>query len=152
MEAGKDDGIMACGLGARDTLRLEAGMPLYGHEMDETITPLEARAWYVRKAWEKGLYRKRSHRGIRSVKRKRVGMKVVGRGIVREQAPLFNGDTQVGFSTSGTHCPFLGYAAAMGIVDIPFSEPGTLLEAEVRGRRIAVEVTALPFYKKKKGG
>ena len=150
MEAGKDDGIMACGLGARDTLRLEAGMPLYGHEMDETITPLEAGLGTFVKLGKRDFIGKEAIGESGPVKRKRVGMKVVGRGIVREQAPLFNGDTLVGFSTSGTHCPFLGYAAAMGIVDIPFSEPGTLLEAEVRGRRIAVEVTALPFYKRKK--
>lgn len=75
-------------------------------------------------------------------------MKVTGRGIVREHCELYlPGGEKVGHTTSGTHCPFLGCAVAMGYVDLTNAAPGTALEADVRGRRIAVEVVPLPFYK-----
>ena len=147
LETGKDYGLIPCGLGARDTLRLEASMPLYGHEMDDVITPFEAdfdhfvdmgKAFIGREALqEKG-----------EVTRKRVGIKVTGRGIVREQAKLYADGKVVGVTTSGTHCPYLGYPAAMALLDISYRKLGTKLEAEVRGRRIETEVVSLPFYKK----
>ena len=80
--------------------------------------------------------------------RKRVGLKVTGRGIIREHQPVYIGEQQVGMTTSGTHCPFLGYPAAMALVDIGFKDPGTALEVDVRGRRVAAEVVKLPFYKR----
>ena len=80
--------------------------------------------------------------------RKRVGLKITGRGIVREHEEIFFGEQLIGHSTSGTHCPYLGYPVAMALLDINYTELGTEVEAVVRGRRIKAEVIALPFYKK----
>ena len=145
LEAGAPEGLLPCGLGARDTLRLEAAMPLYGHEMDEDTSPKEA--GLPCKLDGKDFLGREAiiARGAPTVKR--VGLKVTGRGIVREHCDLYAGDRKVGHTTSGTHCPYLGYGAAMGYVDLADSAPGTALEADVRGRRVAVEIVPLPFYK-----
>lgn len=150
LEEGKPDGLIPCGLGARDTLRLEAAMPLYGHEMDDTITPLETGLGSFVKMGKEDFIGKAALEAKGEPTKTRVGLRVSGRGIVREACPIYQGDTLVGQSTSGTHCPFLGYPAAMALVDKSVSEPGTCLEAEVRGRRVAVEVLPLPFYKRPK--
>lgn len=148
IEAGKDLGLIPCGLGARDTLRLEAGMPLYGHEMDDTIDPLTIGLGFAVKMNKDTFIGKEALEAKKPLKQKRVGMRVTGRGIVREHEKVFSGDKEVGHTTSGTHCPFLGYPVAMAILDMDYTEVGTELEVEVRGRRIKVETVALPFYKK----
>ena len=79
-------------------------------------------------------------------KRVRVGLKVTGRGIIREHQDVYIGDEKIGVSTSGTHCPYLGKAIAMALVDASHAEVGTKVEAEVRGRRVAAEIIPLPFY------
>lgn len=147
LEAGKEDGILPCGLGARDTLRLEAGMPLYGHEMDETVTPLETGLGFAVKMKKEEFIGKKALEE-KEITRTRVGLKVTGRGIVREHMQVFQGDVQVGMTTSGTHCPLLGYPVAMALVDQKAAEIGTRLTADVRGRKVEMEVTALPFYSK----
>ena len=73
---------------------------------------------------------------------------MTGRGIAREGCPVYDGGRQVGVVTSGTHCPFLGKALAMGLIDAKYAAVGTALEADVRGRRVAVEIVPLPFYKR----
>lgn len=150
MDAGKEDGLIPCGLGARDTLRLEASMPLYGHEMSDTISPLETGLGFAVKMKKEDFIGKAGIEARGPVSRKRVGLRVTGRGIVREQEPIYAGDTLAGYSTSGTHCPYLGYPVAMALLDAAYAVPGTQLEAEVRGRKIPVEVIALPFYKREK--
>lgn len=82
--------------------------------------------------------------------RKRVGLKVTGRGIIREEEPVFVGDKQIGMTTSGTHCPYLGHPVAMALVEKDSVELGSAVEVEVRGRRVAAEVVELPFYKRAK--
>lgn len=82
--------------------------------------------------------------------RKRVGLKVTGRGIIREHETVYVGDTAVGATTSGTHAPHLGYPIALALLDAAYTEPGTQVEADVRGRRVAAEVVPLPFYKRAK--
>ena len=82
--------------------------------------------------------------------RVRVGLAVTGRGIVREHQDVFLGDEKIGMTTSGTHCPFLGKAVAMAMLDAKHAEVGTKLEVEVRGRRVAVEIIPLPFYTRPK--
>lgn len=147
LEAGKEFGLIPCGLGARDTLRLEAGMPLYGHEMNDSIDPLETGLKF-------GVKMKKEFIGRDAIEakgaftRKRVGLKVTGRGVARENEKVFVGDKEIGWTTSGTHCPFLGYAVAMAILDIDYTEIGTQVEVDIRGRRVPAEVVALPFYKK----
>ena len=148
LEAGADLGLIPCGLGARDTLRLEAAMPLYGHEMDETVTPLEAGLDFAVKLNKPEFIGKDALVAAGTPQRVRVGLAVTGRGIVREHQDLFLDGEKIGHTTSGTHCPFLGKALAMGLIDAKYAAVGTALEADVRGRRVAVEIVPLPFYKR----
>lgn len=148
LETGKEDGLIPCGLGARDTLRLEAAMPLYGHEMNDEITPFETGLGSFVKMQKEAFIGKEAlqERGTPAVKR--VGIKVTGRGIIREHADLYAGEKKIGVTTSGTHCPYLKMPVAMALLAVDYAKEGTAVEAEVRGRRVAAEVTALPFYKK----
>ncbi|MCF0122781.1 MAG: glycine cleavage system aminomethyltransferase GcvT [Ruminiclostridium sp.] len=145
-EAGEEFGLIPCGLGARDTLRLEAAMPLYGHEMDETISPLEAGLDFGVKLSKDEFIGRDALVAAGAPKRVRVGLAVTGRGIVREHQDVFVAGEKIGVSTSGTHCPYLGKAIAMALVDAKYAEIGTAVEVEVRGRRVACEVIPLPFY------
>jgi aminomethyltransferase len=149
LKAGAEDGLIPCGLGARDTLRLEAAMPLYGHEMDESITPPETGL---------GMYVKPSKTvpfiGMEAILAKgepavsRVGLEVTGRGIVREACTVYAAGKQVGRTTSGTHCPYLDRPVAMALVDIAYAVPGIVLFADVRGRMVETRVVPLPFYRR----
>ena len=150
LETGKEYGLIPCGLGARDTLRLEAAMPLYGHEMDDTVSPLETDLGAFVKLDKDDFIGKEALAAAGEPKRARIGLKVTGRGIVREHCPVFAGDMQIGMTTSGTHCPFIGMPVAMALVDKGYNEIGTAVEVEVRGRKIAAEVVPLPFYKRPK--
>ncbi len=147
LEAGKEFNIQPCGLGARDTLRLEAGMPLYGHEMNETITPLQVGLQFAVKMKKENFIGKEALEKA-TIDKVRVGLKIIGKGIVRENAPIYVDEKEIGRSTSGTHAPFLGYAIAMALIDKNYSEIGQIVEAEVRGRKIQAEVIPMPFYKK----
>ena len=147
-EAGAEFGLIPCGLGARDTLRLEAAMPLYGHEMDEDITPLEAGLDFGVKLGKAEFIGRDALIAKGEPKRARVGLNVTGRGIIREHQDVYIGDRLIGQSTSGTHCPYLGRAAAMALIDAEFAEVGTKVEADVRGRRVEAEVAPLPFYRR----
>lgn len=148
MEAGAEFGLIPCGLGARDTLRLEAAMPLYGHELDDVTTPLEAGLDFAIKLDKEDFIGKRAMMAKLPLQKVRIGLEVTGRGIVREHQAIFVGDKQVGETTSGTHCPHLGKAVAMGYVAPEFAELGTEVEVDVRGRKVTAKVIALPFYKR----
>lgn len=148
LEAGKEEGLIPCGLGARDTLRLEAAMPLYGHEMDDEITPLEVGLKFAVKMKKDDFIGKKALEEKGEVTRKRVGLKVTGRGIVREHSEVYIDDQLVGKTTSGTHCPFLGYPIAMALLDVDHTEIGTKVNVAVRGRKVEAEIVALPFYKR----
>jgi aminomethyltransferase len=149
LEAGsKEEGLIPCGLGARDTLRLEAAMPLYGHEMDDTITPLETGLGFAVKLEKEDFIGKDGILSKGKPQRARVGLNITGRGIAREHCPVYAGDKLIGTTTSGTHCPYLGRPVAMALLDSEYSEIGTLVDVDVRGRRIAAEVVGLPFYKR----
>ena len=148
MEAGKEDGLTPCGLGARDTLRLEAAMPLYGHEMDDEITPLETGLKFAVKMKKDHFIGKEALEKAGNPTRKRVGLKVTGRGIIREGADIYIGDERIGKSTSGTHAPYLGYPVAMALVQAEKADVGSRVEADVRGRRVEAQVVELPFYKR----
>ena len=148
LENGKEEGLIPCGLGASDTLRLEAAMPLYGHEMNDEISPKEASLGIFVKMEKPDFIGKAALEEKGAPKKKRVGLKVTGRGIIREKEDLFDGEKKVGVTTSGTHAPYLGYPIAMALVECEYAKPGTHLEADVRGRGVAAEVVKLPFYKK----
>jgi aminomethyltransferase len=146
LEAGKGT-LIACGLGARDTLRLEAAMPLYGHEMDETVNPFEAGLGFAVRMAKDDFIGKAALAGKEKPSRIRAGLRVTGRGIIREQADLYCRGKLAGKSSSGTFCPFLKEALAMALLDVGAAGPGTRIEADVRGKMVAAEVCALPFYR-----
>lgn len=148
LEAGKKEGLIPCGLGARDTLRLEAAMPLYGHELDEGTTPLEARLDFAVKLGKPSFIGKEGISSKLPLTRVRVGLEVTGRGIVREHQDIYMGDSLVGKTTSGTHCPYLGKAVAMAYLPPEHAAAGTEVEVDVRGRRISARVVELPFYRR----
>lgn len=149
LEVGAADGLIPCGLGARDTLRLEAAMPLYGHEMDDEITPLETGlAAFVKLDKEAPFIGREALLQKGPPQRTRVGLQMTGRGIAREHCAVYIGGERIGETTSGTHCPYLQQAVAMALVKVECSAPGTKVEVDVRGRWIEAEVIPLPFYKK----
>lgn len=152
--------VRPIGLGARDSLRLEAGLPLYGHDLDPTIDPVEADLAFAisKRRREEGGFpgaaRILGHLADGSP-RKRVGLLVDGKMPVREGAKLFDGNTEIGVVTSGGFAPSVGAPIAMGYVPRDHAEPGTAIAAEVRGKRVACTVTAMPFiphrYVRKQG-
>ena len=143
-------GAVPCGLGARDTLRLEAAMPLYGHELNETIDPIQAGlSWAVK--LDKGDFLARAalvaHDRNKPI---RVGLEVEGKRAAREgSAILTPTDTLAGTVTSGSFCPWLDKSLAMGYVPPALAAPGTKLKIDVRGSTLEATVVQLPFYKRK---
>lgn len=150
LDAGKEEGLIPCGLGARDTLRMEAAMPLYGHEMNDEVTPLETGLGFAVKMKKDDFIGKAALEAAGEPKRKRIGLKVTGRGIIREDQPVYVDEKMIGRTTSGTHCPYLGYPIAMALVEADYTEPGTKVTVEVRGRMVDAEIVPLPFYKREK--
>lgn len=149
---GSNDGVLPCGLAARNTLRLEAGMCLYGHEIDESTTLLEANLGWITKL-NKGDFigrdalAKQKEEGL---KRKLIGFEVKDRGIARdEQEVLVNGE-RAGRVTSGSPAPFLKTNIGMAYVPVEFANVGQEIEIDVRGRLVAAQVVPLPFYKRPK--
>ena len=149
-EAGRASGLQPCGLGARDTLRLEAGMPLYGNELDLETTPYEAGPGRVVKLDKPGDFvgREALTRAAEAPRKRLVGLRVTGRGIARHGHPLWIGERRTGVVTSGTQSPTLGYPIAMGYVAPGDAEPGTIVEVEIRDARVPAEVVPLPFYRR----
>ena len=146
LQTGKDDGLIPCGLGARDTLRLEAGMPLYGHEMDDTVTPLETGLGFSVKLNKAEFIGKEALVAKGEPQRKRIGLKVTGRGIIREHQPVWAGEKQIGMTTSGTFCPYLKGAYAMALVETDSVQLGDSVEVDVRGRKVPAQVVDYPSY------
>lgn len=144
MEAGKPIGMLPCALGARDTLRFEASMPLYGHEMSAKINPVECGVDFAIK-FKKPAFIGRDEL-IKPAARKRIGLKVV-KGLAREHMPVLANGVEVGFTTSGGPAPSLGGNYAMAIVDVnvPDDAEWTI---DVRGRQLPCEKVELPFYKR----
>lgn len=144
-------GARPCGLGARDTLRLEAAMPLYGHELSEEIDPFQAKVGWAVKL-DKGDFRGKTaleRRKADASRRQRIGLELTGKRIAREGAAVKAGGQVVGAVTSGTFAPTLGKTIAMAMVDPKFTAVGTSLNVDVRGKDEAALVTPLPFYKRK---
>jgi len=152
LEAGKPFGLKPAGLGARDTLRLEACLPLNGNDLSSTRTPLEAGlAFFVSLTKEavfpgKDILAKQKQQGIDE---KLVAFRLTDKGPPpRPHYRLFAGGEQVGEVTSGAPSPTLGYGVGLAYVKVGHAEPGTKLELEVRGARVPVEVVKKPFYKR----
>jgi aminomethyltransferase len=150
LQAGKPAGVVPAGLGARDTLRLEAAMRLYGNDMDETTTVLEADlGWIV--GWKKESFvgaealRRQKQDGVA---RRLAGFEVTERAIARHGYDVYVNDAKVGAVTSGTQTPFLKRAIGMAYLPAEHTSPGTEFEIDVRGRRARAQVVPLPFYKR----
>ncbi len=149
--AGQPHGLVAVGLGARDTLRLEAGMPLYGNELDRATNPYEASLGRVVKLGKPGPFVGRE--ALEQVARAGTARRLVGlvlreRGIARHGYPVLVDGVAAGTVTSGTMSPTLGKAIAMAYVPTPQAEIGTMVAIEIRGASVPAEVVPLPFYKR----
>jgi aminomethyltransferase len=150
VENGRPLGLEPAGLGARDTLRLEKAYPLYGHELDDSTTPLEAGLEWVTKL-AKGpflgsdMLLKQKQEGVR---RKLVGLELLEPGIARSEYTLFKDGRSVGHVTSGTKSPTLGKAIALAYVTIDEALQGNTLAVEIRGRRARAQIVAVPFYRR----
>jgi aminomethyltransferase len=142
--------LKPCGLGARDTLRLEAAMPLYGHELSEEIDPFQAGVGWAVKL-DKGdfigraaLLRRREDRSLR----RRVGLELEGKRIAREGAAVLHNGQEIGRVTSGTFAPTIQKSIAMAYIDPAHTTAGTLCTVDVRGKPETAHVVSLPFYRR----
>lgn len=151
LTAGTGQGLLPAGLGARDTLRLEAGLCLYGHELDEQTNPLEARlGWTVKLA--KGNFIGRD--ALQQVKqqgpgRLLVGIELLERGVPRGGYPLYAGDRQIGQLTSGAPGPSVHKNIGLGYVEAAHAVNSQPVQVDIRGKRVSAQIAALPFYKRK---
>ena len=152
LEAGKGHGLLPCGLGARNTLRLEASMCLYGHEIDDTTTPWEAGLGWICKPG-KGEFLGREallRQKEKGVERVLVGFEMDGRMIARDGCAVSAGGKPVGRVTSGSPAPFLKKNIGMAYVPPEFRAPGTEITLEIRGNQAPARIVPMPFYKRMK--
>jgi glycine cleavage system T protein len=152
-EAGAEFGIKPIGLGARDTLRLEMGFCLYGNDIDDTTSPLEAGLGWITKFNDvKGDFVDKEfllNQKAEGLKRKLVGFELVDKGIARHEMPICDAEGNViGHVTSGTMGPTVKKAVGMGYVNVPYNKVGSEIFIEVRGKLLKAEVVKMPFYKK----
>lgn len=153
LAAGKDEGLLPCGLGARDTLRFEATLPLYGQELSEDISPLEAGIGFAVKVAKdtdfigKSALKEQKENGLA---RKIVGIEMIDRGIPRHGYKIFSGDEEIGSITTGTQSPTLKKNIGLGIVDIQFTDIDQMVDVEIRNKRLKAKVISTPFYKRPK--
>jgi aminomethyltransferase len=150
LQTGQGSGLVPAGLASRDTLRLEAGMPLYGHELNESTRPAQAGLGRVVSLTKPGDFvgRGASETGLSPDASVLVGLVSDGKRAGRAEYDVYDGDIKVGDVTSGALSPTLGYPIAMAYVHPSVSSPGTSLSIDVRGSRIPATVVALPFYKR----
>jgi aminomethyltransferase len=152
LETGAEEGILPCGLAARNTLRLESAMSLYGHELGDDITPLEANLGWITKL-QKGDFVGRdkiAELKEKGIKRKLVGFEMREPGIARDGYDVYVEDDKVGTVTSGSPAPFLKKNIGLAFVPPEFANVGQELRIDVRGKRLAAEVVPTPFYKRQK--
>ncbi|WP_221565522.1 glycine cleavage system aminomethyltransferase GcvT [Alkalihalobacillus sp. TS-13] len=151
LEAGKEAGVLPIGLGARDTLRFEARLALYGQELTAEISPLEAGIGFAVKLKKeadfigKDALIKQKEDGL---KRKLVGIEMIDKGIPRTHYDVFKNDEKIGEVTTGTQSPTLGKNLGLALIDSKYTELGTEVEVQVRKRRLKAEVVKAPFYKR----
>ena len=148
VEVGASRGLVPAGLASRDTLRLEAGMPLYGHELGLDTLPEQAGLGRVVNLTKEFVGKHGVEAGPAEGARVLVGLVSEGKRAGRAGYAVLDGDTEVGTVTSGALSPTLGHPIAMAYVDRALSEPGTALDIDVRGSRVAASVVSLPFYKR----
>ncbi|HJV46983.1 MAG TPA: glycine cleavage system aminomethyltransferase GcvT [Bacillota bacterium] len=151
LEAGKPSGVLPCGLGARDTLRFEARLPLYGQELRKDISPLEAGVGFAVKLDKpidfigKAALVEQKSKGLA---RKMVGIEMVDRGIPRSHYPVFVQEEQIGEVTTGTQSPTLKRNVGLALLKAEYAVVGTEVAVEIRGKRLRAVVVKTPFYKR----
>ena len=144
-----DAGATPCGLGARDVLRLEAGLPLHGHELTDTTTPIEAGlSRFVRRDGGYNGADVLDHQRVYGTERQLIGLMLPGRSAPRADYEVLAGGAVVGTISSGSYSPTLGYCIAMAFVDSAHAAPGTTLTVDIRGRPAEVTTVELPFYQR----
>lgn len=149
---GAADGVLPCGLAARNTLRLEAGLALYGHEIDESTTLLEANLGWICKL-DKGEFIGReilAQQKAEGVKRKLVGFEITDRGIARDDQEVVINGQRVGKVTSGSPAPFLKKNIGFAYVPVDYASVGQAISIDVRGRLVGAQIVKTPFYKRAK--
>lgn len=152
LEAGKDKGVVPAGLGCRDTLRFEAGLPLYGQELSATISPLEAGIGFAVKLNKEGFI---GHEALveqkeQGLARKIVGIEMIDKGIPRHGYKVFKDGQEIGEVTTGTQLPSSKRNVGNALIDSQFATIGTELEIEIRGKHLKVVTVETPFYKRSK--
>ncbi|MGC4376538.1 glycine cleavage system aminomethyltransferase GcvT [Fictibacillus sp. Mic-4] len=151
LEAGKEDGVLPCGLGSRDTLRFEAKLALYGQELTKDISPLEAGIGFAVKLNKeddfigKQALMKQKEEGVA---RKLVGIEMIDKGIPRSHYEVFKGGEKIGEVTTGTQSPTLKKNLGLALVKSEYAELGTEVEVQIRQKRLRAVVVKSPFYKK----
>ncbi|USG63674.1 glycine cleavage system aminomethyltransferase GcvT [Brevibacillus ruminantium] len=153
LEVGKEDGLVPCGLGARDTLRFESKLPLYGQELSKDISPIEAGIGFAVKVDKEVSFIGQEALKAQKEKgapRKLVGIEMIDRGIPRSHYPVFIGDEQIGEVTTGTQSPTLKKNVGLVLIKSEHAAVGTELEVEIRGKRLKAVVVSTPFYKRPK--
>lgn len=153
LSSGQTAGIVPCGLAARDTLRLEAAMRLYGNDIDETRTALEAGlGWIV--GWEKkafvGADALRAQKAAGAAQ-KLAGFELTDPGIARQGHNVYAGEAKIGIVTSGTQTPFLRKSIGLAYLPADRTSPGTEIAIDIRGRMARARIVPLPFYKRTSG-
>jgi len=148
LDAGKEFGLKPAGLGARDTLRLESCYSLYGDELDETISPVEASIeWVVKPAKGEFIGKKALEKQLKEgVKRKLVAIEMIDKGIPRHGYKIFKDDEEIGAITSGTFSPTFKKSIALGFVKTGHSSTGTGIYIDIRGKKYKARVSDKPFY------
>ena len=155
LEAGKSFRIEPCGLGARDTLRLEAGMCLYGNDIDESTTPLEARLNFVVKFQKENFIGKDAllKQKKEGIERKRVGIQMIERGVPRQGFEVYDDKGEkIGYITSGTFSPLLKYAIGMAYIQTAQAQKGNFVNVKIRNRLVKGKIVSFPFYDTEKYG
>jgi aminomethyltransferase len=151
LAAGQPEGIIPCGLGARDTLRFEARLPLYGQELSQHISPIEAGLGFAVKVDKKTPFigqQVLAEQKQTGASRKLVGIEMIDRGIARTHYPVFVGEQKIGEVTTGTQSPTLKKNIALALIEREYSDLDSVLEVEIRGKRLKAKVVATPFYKR----
>lgn len=153
LQAGEEYGVLPCGLGARDTLRFEATLALYGQELSVDISPLEAKIGFAVKLNKeadfigKEVLKVQKEKGV---SRKLVGIEMIDRGIPRHGYPVFAADEQIGFITTGTQSPTLKKNIGLALLKTEYTEIGNEVLIEIRGKKLKAKVVSTPFYKRAK--
>ncbi|MDR6224705.1 glycine cleavage system aminomethyltransferase GcvT [Desmospora profundinema] len=150
LEAGREKDVLPCGLGARDTLRFEARLALYGNELSASITPIEAGIGFAVKP-DKGDFIGQevlAKQKAEDPPRKLVGLEMIERGIPRSHYPVFMGEKEIGEVTSGTQSPTLKKNVGLALVRAEHAELGTEVDVEIRGKRVAAKIVKTPFYQR----